>query len=148
MDFPRFKTFKFKIEKTFKIPVHLNGRADLIATELYGNYVFYRPLCEANSIVIPYGVRVGIRPIAEAYNNELTIQAAADTLAGNKALSPTEIQNRVESDVSNRTESALDWNGYGDSSIGYVSDLYTDRILLVPSIDNCLSWLDLYGKIT
>lgn len=71
MDFPRIKQFTFDIDRTYIVPDSKNGRADLIALDVYGNPTFYKPLCEANDIKLPYGLRIGLRPIEEALRTEL-----------------------------------------------------------------------------
>ena len=148
MDFPRFKQFDFTFGGSFSIPSNLNGRPDLISVAIYGNVEFYKPLCDANDIVLPYGLRAGIRPLEESIRTELTLQSDADKKLGFAGLSVTEIDDVVAFRLNNRLEGELDWSGYNNLTSGFISDLYTDRILLTPTSDSCLAWLNRYGKIS
>jgi hypothetical protein len=137
MNFPRLKDFKFSIDNTFIIPGIFVGRGDLIANEIYGNPKFYKPLCEANNINLPYGTRVGIRPIEQA----LEVEAKLDELSENDA------KLYVQTSLDNTIPGNLNWNNYGDVFYGFISDLYEGRLLLVPSSDNCLEWLRRFEKL-
>lgn len=148
MDFPRFKNFDFTFGGSFLIPSNLNGRADLISVAIYGNVEFYKPLCEANDIVLPYGLRAGIRPLEESIRTELTLESEANKKLGFVGLTQTEIEDVTTFRLNNRLEGELDWSGYNNLASGYISDLYTDRILLTPTSDSCLAWLSRFGKIS
>lgn len=71
MNFPRIKQFNFDTNSIYIIPHIYSGKPDKIAIDIYGSYKFYKPLCEANNIKLPYGLRSGLRPIEEQLRIEL-----------------------------------------------------------------------------
>jgi hypothetical protein len=156
MPFPRIKSdFNFLIERTYEIPGIFAGRADLISNDIFGNFRFYKPLCEANNINLVYGMRVGIRNIEDAVRIEAKTKVFTDAekqariangLDPNK-YSDNEINGLVEEAFYVKVPGELDWNNYGDNFNGYVSDLYQGRLLLVPTTDSCIEWLRKFEKI-
>lgn len=246
MDFPRILKFNFDINGGYLIPDILTGRGDKIAISLYGNPIFYKPLCEANNIRLPYGLRSGLRPIENSLRIELKntrftnfyvssatttnlltlsglniIDSSYTLLSGDLLLvkdqdnleengiyevgleiwrkltidlnslfiiprngninknkgfrlkiiekvilgydpliflgpfsilkSPfytdDEIEVAVNSYFLNKPYADLDWNNYGDTFSGYISGLYAGRLLVVPTIESCITWLNKYNKI-
>lgn len=138
MNFPRLKDFKFDINNTYAIPATKTGRADLIAIDIYNNFRFYKPLCEANNINLPYGLRPGIRTIQQS----ILLEAKLDGLTADQTNA------LIEESYNNFVPGDLDWNNFGDTFTGFISDLYEGRLLLVPSSDNCVEWLSRYSTIT
>ena len=156
MTFPRLKQdFTFTIEKSYEIPGVLAGRADLISNELFGNFRFYKPLCEANNINLVYGMRVGIRPVEQAVRFEAKIKVFTEAEMQERiaaGLNPdkyseAEIDGLVEDAYYVKVPGELDWNNYGDMFNGYVSDLYQGRVILVPTSDSCAEWLRKFEKV-
>lgn len=137
MQFPRIKKFNFSIDNTYIVPANRVGRLDKIAYDLYGNVRMYKPLASANNIVIPMGVRYGIRPNSEAIRNECIL----------KGFKGINLENEIERIESMSRLSDNDWLYYGDSTMGYVSDVYENRILMIPSYSSAVTWLGLYENI-
>ncbi len=156
MTFPRLKPdFKFTIETSYIIPGVYAGRADLIANELFGNFRFYKPLCEANNINLVYGMRVGIRPIEQAVRFEAKIKVFTEEEMEERIAAGLDPDKYSEDEINGLVEEAyyvkvpgeLDWNNYGDIFNGYVSDLYQGRAILVPTAESCVEWLRKYEKV-
>jgi hypothetical protein len=134
MAFPRIIDFKFDITRVFEIPSHLAGNPGLISYELYESVDFYKPLCHANNIILAHGVRLGIRPVEEAYRNDMKSDGISDT----------KIEEEIQKMKDEITYSSKEWISNGSKISGYVTDLYAGRQLIVPSEESCVRWLGLY----
>jgi hypothetical protein len=132
--FPRIKEFNFYYQSLYTIPVAFVGRIDKIATAIYGNTRFYKPLAYANNIVLPIGSRVGVRPYEESLRNELILK-------GYKGIA---LEKELNAMILSTTDNEYDWKYYGDSTFGYISDLYEGRLLNVPTPTSAVSWLKTY----
>lgn len=131
MTFPRIKEFDFKYSSTYKVPSHLVGRLDKIAFELYEDYSFYKPLAAANNIKLSSGCRTGIRPIEESLKTELKLSG----------VDSSKLDEIFEQKMSVKRISDLDWYNYFDVSYGYISEVYENRVLLVPTVVSATEYL-------
>jgi hypothetical protein len=129
--FPRIKQFDFVIERKYKVPDKYIGRLDLIAMELYGDPRFYKALLGANSITMPMGCRIGVRPVYTAINNEFS---------SNQSIYLDKVDAHRTTD--------LDWVDLTNTSSGYMSDIYLDRILNIPTPESATRYMNIYGYLT
>ena len=132
MDFPRIKEYRFNIDTTYVVPSHRVGRLHLIANDLYGEVSLYKPLAAANDIRLSMGTRAGVRPYREALKLELR----------NDGYNEKEITEIMSNKATQKRISFLDWNDYYDVSYGYISEVTEGLVLLVPSLESCLEYLD------
>ena len=138
MNFPRIKKFEFRITSVYTVPAEFSGRIDKIAYAIFGNVRFYKPLAYANNILLPTGLRYGIRPNTEAITNELIMQGyTGDAL--NKQLAI--MQDNLRPIYS-------DWNYYGDATFGYISDVSEGTVLGVPDSTSAITWLNKYEYLS
>jgi len=137
MSFPRLKKFKFDIERTYVVPENRTGKLLLIAYEIFGNVRMYKPLAEANNIKLVTGCRIGIRPIEEALRIELQ----------NDGYSGEELENLIYEKILNTRVCNSDWNNYYNTTYGYMSDVTAGLVLLVPTYETAVAYLDRYEVI-
>lgn len=138
MNFPRIKKFKFTLSTTYSIPVQNVGRIDKIAHEIFGNVRFYKPLAYFNDIVLPLGFRAGIRINNDAMRNELIMKGYSGSALDAELLKMQDTIGTTDKD----------WNYYGDTTFGYISDLYEGRLLAVPDKTSSIIWLNRYEYLT
>ena len=138
MNFPRIKTFDFRITSIYTVPVKYSGRIDKIALDIYGNIRFYKPLAYANNIVLPIGLRYGIRKNDDAIRNELIMQGyTGDAL-----------DKQISIMMNNIEQTDADWVYYGDNTFGYISDVSEGKLLQVPDSITAIAWLKKYEYLT
>ena len=138
MNFPRIKQFKFNITSVYTVPVQYAGRMDKIAYAIYENIRFYKPLAYANNIILPSGVRYGIRTNTESIENELIM----------KGYTGTELTAQIAFMQDNLRQTDADWNYYGDVTFGYMSDVPEGTLLMVPDKTSAITWLTKYEYLT
>lgn len=134
MAYPRIKKFNFSIESTYVVQAYEVGRLDKIAYKLYGYVNMYKPLAAANNIVLNQGFRTGIRKVDDALMHELLL----------RGFTGTELEAEYNRLMDEKRYSAYDWYSYADISYGMVSDVYTGRVLFVPTFETADSWLKQY----
>lgn len=138
MSFPRLiKKFKFDINDTYIVPGNRAGKLLLIAYEIFGNVRFYKPIAEANNIKLVTGCRIGIRPIEEALRLELE----------NDGYTGDELENLIYEKMVNTRVSDVDWNNYYNTTSGYISDVTEGMLLLIPTSESAIAYLDKYETI-
>lgn len=138
MSFPRLiKNFKFDINTTYVVPENRAGKLLLIAYEIFGNVRLYKPLAAANNLKLVTGCRIGIRPIEEA----LRLELQNDGYAGE------ELENLIYEKMLNTRISNADWNNYYSTTYGYMSDVTAGLLLLVPTIETAMEYIDKYEVI-
>lgn len=130
MEYPRIKPATFNIMTTYKVPAYHVGRIDLISVLFYNDTRYYKVIVAANNINLSYGVRTGIRPEPIAIRNELIM----------KGYSGDELENEYDRLMDNGRLTDYDWMAYDNNSYGYISEVYENRLLLIP--DNASA--DLY----
>jgi hypothetical protein len=135
MDFPRLINFKFDIKEVYEVPTQFVGNPGRLAYDIYKVVDYYKPLCAANNIIISQGVRVGIRPLEEAYINDLK----------SDGYSESEIDAKINEMRDEITYSTREWISNGSIVSGYVSDIYLGRQLLIPTEESCKRWIGLYS---
>ena len=138
MSFPRLiKKFKFDINSTYTVPENRVGKLLLIAYEIFRDVRFYKPLAAANNIKLVTGCRIGIRPIEEALRIELQ----------NDGYSGEELENLIYEKILNTRVCNSDWNNYYNTTYGYMSDVTAGLVLLVPTYETAVAYLDRYEVI-
>lgn len=129
--FPRIKSYKFEIESIFRVPSNMVGRLDKIAYDKYGNYLYYKAIAAANNIRFSMGARAGIRPMQEALEKELRASG----------LSGTELTDAINIKLDNHISNSMDWVDYGNLYTGYISEVYENRTLFMPTADSARRWM-------
>jgi len=137
MSFPRLIKFKFDIDRTYTVPENRAGKLLLIAYEIFGDVRFYKALAGANNIRLTTGCRVGIRPVEEALRLELQ----------NDGYSGEELDNLIYEKMLNTRVGNSDWNNYYNTTYGYMSDVTAGLLLLVPTFETAVEYLDKYEII-
>lgn len=132
MNFPRIKQFKFRHKTSRIVTPEYVGRLDLLALHEYGDIRYYKPIAAANGIKCPIGMRIGIRTLPESIAVDLDNNV--DSIA-------------VTDAVDNHTVSLADWNHYGDFSSGYYTEVYEGRLLLLPTDESAVEWLNQYERM-
>jgi hypothetical protein len=136
--FPRIKENKFDIDRYYTVPSHLTGRLDLIALDVYNNVKMYKVLAAANNIRIPMGCRYGIRQTRDALETELS----------NDGVSDANLNSAVDVVLDEKRYNDYDWDGYNNITLGYISEVYAGRLLLVPTYETAVNWLRKYEYIS
>ena len=138
MSFPRIiKKFKFHINDTYIVPGNRAGKLLLIAYEVLGDVRFYKPIAAANDIRLVTGCRIGIRPIEEA----LRLELEEDGYTGD------ELENLIYEKMVNTRLSNLDWNNYYNTTSGYISGVTEGMLLLIPTAESAIEYIDKYETI-
>jgi hypothetical protein len=132
MQYPRIKKFNFTIDSSYIVKSNEVGRLDMISFNIYGNINMYKPLANANNIILQHGYRVGIRRLDESIKNELIL----------KGFSSDDLDIEYNRIIDNKRLHSLDWYYYTDSSSGIVSDVYEGRVLVVPTFESANKWLN------
>jgi hypothetical protein len=78
------------------------------------------------------GTRVGVRPYRTALEIELR----------NDGHSDAEIEQIISTKITQKRISYLDWNDLFDVSYGYISQVTEGRILMMPTFQSCIEYLD------
>lgn len=133
-EYPRIKKFTFEYKGTYTVPSYYVGRLDKIAYELYNSVAMYKPLAAANLISLPMGFRTGVRKVEDALRLELSIK-------GFKGPALESEFNRI---MDNKRIHDFDWYAYSDNSYGIMSEVTEGKVLRVPTVASCDTWLKLY----
>lgn len=138
MSFPRLiKKFRFDINSTYRVPGNRSGKLLLIAYETLGDVRFYKPIAAANNIRLITGCRIGIRPIEESLRLELE----------NDGYTGEELENLVYEKMVNTRASDIDWDNYYNTSSGFISGVTAGMLLLIPTPESAIEYLDKYETI-
>lgn len=137
MPFPRLINYKFEAKSTHILKSQETGRVDKVANKVYEYTQMYKPIMWMNNISLGIGMRAGIRPQDEAIANELSIK--------NKQLKAN--VEAVQEISLQLTPNQYWWNSYGDLSNGYLCDLTTGDVLLMPTFESGERWLRNYQFI-
>ena len=129
--FPRIKTFNFDIKTSRTVTSEFEGRLDLIALDIYGDIRYYKPLAAANGIRNPFGARAGIRTFKEAIIKD-----------------NNNISSNIEDILDEYDISLSTWYNYGDFNRGYYTEVYSGRVLLIPTDHSALLWLKQFEEIS
>ena len=136
-NFPRLRTRNFGYVDTFTVMPYQAGRLDYITQERYGEPRAYRVLAAANGIVDAFTTRPGIRPAAEALENELVL----------RGVKPSQAKKTAERIDELRVLGSRDWLSYGNLADGNITDVYPDRVMFVPSPDTAAAWIQRYDTL-
>lgn len=135
--FPRLRKGKFVYVDTFKVPDYLTGRLDLIVQQKYAEPRSYKIFAMANGIVDAFGTRTGIRPAAEALENELVL----------RGVKPREVKSMAGQIEEFRVNGSMDWMSYGNTSDGTITDVTPGRTMFVPSPSTSVAWFERYNTL-
>lgn len=135
--YPRMRARNFTYADTFTVPSYLTGRLDLIVKDNYGEPRAYKVFAAANGIVDAFTTRPGIRPTTEALENELVL----------RGVKPSEVKEEAEDIDELRVLGDMDWMAYGNMVDGNITDVYSGRIMFVPSPATAVDWFERYNTL-
>ena len=135
--FPRLRDKSFDFIDVTTVPSYQTGRLDLVCSEKYSEPRTYKVLAAANGIVDTMSTRPGIRPADEALRNELVLRGVPDN----------EMDQVTEQIKNTRVMGEYDWKGYLNVNDGNITDVFSDRTLVVPSPESAVKWFERYDTL-
>lgn len=137
MPFPRLQPYEFNANDSYVVRNQDVGRIDRISENVFNYTQTYKPLLRLNNLSLGIGMRAGIRPTKEAIATELAIKNKTTTISEEQI---NEIFLTIE-------PNSYEWTSYGDISNGYISDVNSGNVLLVPTFESAERWLRTYQFI-
>lgn len=127
----------FEYMDLFNVPSYQTGRLDLIINDRYGEPKTYKVFAAANGILDSFTNRPGIRPSTEALENELVL----------RGVNPSQAKAEAEEIDEVRVQGSMDWLSYKNMHDGNITDVYSDRIMFVPTPDTAVAWFERYDTL-